>query len=371
MKFKHQIFKRVIPAVLAITAVCSFGFTASAMQFPENGDQGPGRTIDQVIGCTRNITEYLKTHENDDFYLGTPYNGDFSADRYVSYSPNGDVWPGHSPGLNCTGFVAHTLASCGGDLSIIENNNTYQGTGGFINASNWNYFVRENSITSYRFDSVQGLLDSGLARKGDIVYFEPSDTVWTNHQDQYGNAADCHIGIFWGDTPSENKWWHSSHPVNNLPNSESLVWGNQIGPLVGKCDDCVVYLFPTNSGGKVKLKKVSARPDYTDGNACYDLTGAEYGIYTDAACTNQIETLTVQDNGGVTNLSEVHDAGTYYTKELKASKGYNLNPHVMSFTIENGNMDKLVEMNSPEMREPPLDDPIAVLVEKSFKDWNK
>lgn len=49
------------------------------------------------------------------------------------------------------------------------------------------------------FNSIDELLRSGLARKGDIVFFNPYNPY----------ADDSHIGFFWGDTPSENLFWHS------------------------------------------------------------------------------------------------------------------------------------------------------------------
>ena len=40
---------------------------------------------------------------------------------------------------------------------------------------------------------------SGEARKGDLVFFYPFNPY----------STDCHIGFFWGDTPYENRFWHS------------------------------------------------------------------------------------------------------------------------------------------------------------------
>ena len=50
--------------------------------------------------------------------------------------------------------------------------------------------------------------------------------------------------------------------------------------------------------GYLDLMKVSATPSITDGNACYSLAGAAYGIYTDAACkTAPVDTLTTDGTG--------------------------------------------------------------------------
>lgn len=126
------------------------------------------------------------------------------------------------------------------------------------------------------------------------------------------------------------------------------------------------------SGGKARLQKFSANPEYTDGNSAYNLTGAKYGIFRDQACTSKICTLTVQNNTGVTDLTPLLERGTYYAKEEQGTCiGYTVNPHVQAFTIDAGNNDKLIRLDSPEMREPTIDDPISILVEKSFEDWDK
>ena len=62
----------------------------------------------------------------------------------------------------------------------------------------------------------------------------------------------------------------------------------------------------------------------TEGNACYSLADAEYGVYKDAACKNRVATLKT-DASGNTNPIKV-PIGTYYVKETKASTGYNLDP---------------------------------------------
>lgn len=40
----------------------------------------------------------------------------------------------------------------------------------------------------------------------------------------------------------------------------------------------------TPQNGRVKLKKVSENPELSSGNSCYSLSGAVYGVYTDAQC---------------------------------------------------------------------------------------
>lgn len=121
-------------------------------------------------------------------------------------------------------------------------------------------------------------------------------------------------------------------------------------------------------GGWMSIQKVSAKPDYTNGNSAYDMTGAKYGVYTDKACTNQVATLTVQNNSGVSNEAFLKQ-GTYYVRELPGSaKGYLMNSEVKAVTVVSGE-HKSYTLDGA-MAEPVMDDPIHVLVQKSIGDWN-
>lgn len=126
---------------------------------------------------------------------------------------------------------------------------------------------------------------------------------------------------------------------------------------------------------KLSLKKVSADEGrtngLTDGNTCYSLEGAEYYVYTDAACKTRAKDSSGKDitlvtkADGTTNEAEVV-AATYYVREIKASKGYYLDdcntktPH--SVTLELG------KNGSVTCTEKPMNDPFAVMLsKKSYK----
>jgi len=68
--------------------------------------------------------------------------------------------------------------------------------------------------------------------------------------------------------------------------------------------------------GNAKVKKTTANEIVTNGNAMYSIVGATFGIFLDQNCSNQIGTLTTNENGD-TNEVEV-TAGTVYIKELSA-----------------------------------------------------
>ena len=63
-------------------------------------------------------------------------------------------------------------------------------------------------------------------------------------------------------------------------------------------------------------------------NGSESLGGAVYTVYSDAACTKAVGTLTTGDNG-VSDILNVKEGINYYAKETKAPKGFELNPEVI------------------------------------------
>ena len=83
--------------------------------------------------------------------------------------------------------------------------------------------------------------------------------------------------------------------------------------------------------GDIKLVKESAVPDATDGNKNYSLEGAEYGIYSDMACTQLVGTMTT-DSNGVAEYKGL-DLKLYYVKEMAASKGFRLSSEIIAYDL--------------------------------------
>ncbi|CUQ05154.1 Pyruvic-ferredoxin oxidoreductase subunit delta [Blautia obeum] len=101
--------------------------------------------------------------------------------------------------------------------------------------------------------------------------------------------------------------------------------------------DCYGYIY-TGEGqdlgqffaelavGNGKIQKSSSNTTVTNGNDCYSLSGATYGVYSDKGCTKSVATLTTNANGN-TDTVELR-AATYYVKETKAPKGFQLDKNV-------------------------------------------
>ena len=105
--------------------------------------------------------------------------------------------------------------------------------------------------------------------------------------------------------------------------------------------------------GNAKVKKTTANEIVTNGNAMYSIAGATFGIFSDQNCSNQIGTLTTNENGD-TNEVEV-TAGTVYIKELSAPKGYKLDTTVRSLKVEAGKTAVLNVSDAPKVTETLVD----------------
>ena len=112
--------------------------------------------------------------------------------------------------------------------------------------------------------------------------------------------------------------------------------------------------------GDITLIKRSANPSITDGNSCYDLAGAQYGLYKSWADAqgdaNRLYTF-ITNSMGVTGKATNLVYGTYWVKELVAPKGYALDHNVYPVTL-NSTLEvfELVDM--------PYADPALMLVQK-------
>lgn len=127
--------------------------------------------------------------------------------------------------------------------------------------------------------------------------------------------------------------------------------------------------IPKEQNGKLKLKKVSANPSISNGNSCYSLAGAVYGVYTTKSgntVSGKVGNLTTTASG-VSNTVTL-ETGTYYVKETKAAKGYALNDTVYTVTVTEGNTTFLGENGS--VNDMPQHDPLSIILRKRNGDTN-
>ena len=356
---KSKVLTAVMTAVLIFQSACPTGLAYAAQKSGVSA-YAAGQTIDQALGATKTVESVLSQHENDEYYLTTPYgnkgpHGEGGAiDTWDCWKPKGEY--GSGAYMNCAGFVVAVLRACGANTSIIGNYTANDGynRGNETNAFKWDEYCRDNNAVSYTFSSKEQMLASGILEKGDIIYMEPAD--W-NHSN-----SDCHIGFFWGSNSSEDLFWHSSSHADGIvkgyfPNSAG---GNVISKITPKYPVRYYRVIKTLHKGYLTLHKDSSNKTLTDANDCYSLAGAEYGVYTDSNCSNKVATLTTNASGNANTVSL--NPGRYYVKETKAPKGYFTDSQVYTADVSGANRE-----SSPvklSVSDNPANDPMSMLLGK-------
>ena len=117
--------------------------------------------------------------------------------------------------------------------------------------------------------------------------------------------------------------------------------------------------------GKIELTKTSTHPDITNGNKCYTLKGAVYGVYTDASCTREYGRITTDENGkgSISGLP----FGKYWIREITPPTGYYKDDTIypkggqgLSIT-ETKNAVTTVRVDTQDK---PMDDPAGIEISK-------
>ena len=109
--------------------------------------------------------------------------------------------------------------------------------------------------------------------------------------------------------------------------------------------------------GSLELIKSSANQTITNGNGCYSLKGAVYGLYQNGA---EIARKTT-DEKGYAKFENV-TAGNYDLKEITPPKGYALDKTVYPVTINSSQTTRV------DVKDYPQSDPVAILLGKIDRD---
>lgn len=186
----------------------------------------------------------------------------------------------------------------------------------------------------------------------------------------------------------ESEWataWNSASDNRNKPlyhnnieykvdtrfhNTNTSLTDFALNQLSGNSNIRIIVLNekqPMPAQGNLHLRKRSANPTLTDGNDCYSLEGAEYGLYSDEQCTKLVHKFSTDANGRADK--DGFNAGTYYLKELKAPKGYALDTKVHKIVIKAG--ETTTYGSNGELVDIPQADPVAILLGKVDKKTNQ
>ncbi len=191
-------------------------------------------TIDEYFGAY-GIVDFLASHQSD--YVGTPYKhlADYLSRPWMLTHDRGQ-YP-YSPGMNCTGFIASVINRSGGNLGRVSN----VSGGSYANAYNWYLTLNRNGVQHYTFYSAKAALNSGKLKKGDIFLFLPE---YKDSDPNDGLDPDFHFGIFWGDYPTHDRFWHSTGATKYNWNAGVRGMKNQITRIGSGTPYSCIYVYP-------------------------------------------------------------------------------------------------------------------------------
>ena len=194
------------------------------------------------------------------------------------------------------------------------------------------------------------MLETGDLRKG--LYYAYGGPGHSAYVEKFG-----YLGS--GEGYDENREYCMSHCIlsylysgspdafTGLTDSEAQVLMAHIGQMLSMPDPpeaFCAFVFGTGSGqamggsgkdrtGMLELYKESDRTDWTEGNPCYSLKGAVFGVYSPGAQAPLYE-ITTDENGY--GLIEELPIGTYEIAEIKSPEGFALDKARYTVTVGEG-----------------------------------
>lgn len=220
-KTKSFVIHMITMIILCMTLVGISSIKADAIDY---GSNSVNKTLAECLGDTNttlaDIEHYIKSHTKsahnyptgDDKLFAQPYKGLGSSNK--NYPWRLVDWDASDyQGMNCTGLVAHVMWKTGSNMGKM----TYRMNGWYANACNWNdlaagykdgYNPYNTGCQTYRYTTIQEMLNANRLTRGDIIYFEPR---------YWAAGDDCHIGFYWG----PGNWWF--HTKSGYPEFRTIV----------------------------------------------------------------------------------------------------------------------------------------------------
>ena len=256
------------------------------------------------------------------------------------------------------------------NLDTLEVGDTFSGTLGTSNTNT------STGVTNFTIDYIDGLLGSAsgqIINQLSVQCLEPG-YIGLTYKTAYESGSKTYYPYNATVTdvqPDGRVTIQIDVPryINPYTGLEATGWSAGLGTVpYQRCGATwVIQTAPRNITVNVTLDKSNGNPAMTQGNAaCYaqGLSGAVYGVYSDAALTNEVGRITTDSNGhGELNGIVVQRNAVLYTKELVAPRGFGLDAQIYShmFTA-NG------ETYSIQSTDQPLNDPLRITLNKVSAD---
>lgn len=213
--------------------------------------------------------------------------------------------------------------------------------------------------------------------------------LWNDQGNKYDSRpSDITVDLYWWSNKDSTRHYYKTATLS-AENNWFVTWDNleyvdgdttygydveeeEVSEYTGKMqwtgsykDGWVGSLTNSLKTGNAKVLKTSTSPELTDGNECYSLKDAVYGIYTTADCkeSSLVALMTTKENGESDAVTV--PIGTYHVKEVTAPKGYALDKKIHTVEIKLGETYLLKVSDKPTM------DPVGVLLGKIDKETNQ
>lgn len=103
--------------------------------------------------------------------------------------------------------------------------------------------------------------------------------------------------------------------------------------------------------GEGELEKKSDNPVMTDGNKCYSLAGAVYGVWKNSSCSGEPFKRMTTDTNGHAKVDKL-PFGNYWVKEITPSKGFNLDTKIYPISITETKPKATIRSVEPNLNDP-------------------
>lgn len=247
-------------------------------------------------------------------------------------------------------------------------------SGGSTTGSDATSFMSQSSITKIALAqnwifNVQKEL-GGSEQK----YYMLQQYIWIVLSDEQGYASSLDwvtgpkggsgdvVNIKGGDAAYAS-WWNTvwwPNLTSYISNNENGAVGN--GKVYRGAGQELAGYFNIEFFGTVAVQKKSTLPKISEDNPCYNLSGAEYTIYSDSKCTQSVAKLTT-DASGYGKVDNIK-AGKYWVKETKLpSLGYIWDSEIHEVNVECGATASFASS------EPPACDSLPIKIAKYDSDF--
>ena len=179
-------------------------------------------------------------------------------------------------------------------------------------------YTKDGGTTTSNFEMIRKALYYGIG--GPAAELGDSNEDWYKMVSalSYAYCGYAHNGTTW------LSWYYTLSSKLAPPSNYKVYIGTKNGDTSDSWQRLMYGVMEIPPTGSLIIRKSSALPSITDGNNCYSLEGAVYGVYREGGDYVTPDYKITTDANGYGRLDNI-PAGNYWVKEIRAPKGYELN----------------------------------------------